>query len=155
MLPPEGIVLEQELAGGDEEERCRKADDGSRRHMALRSFGDGRVWMDTCRMVALSGAVVASTAGLARSMRQYLLYRWIGERRRRQALRVCRTGVCPRPNNAAWLGPPTLDVRLWCDVCLVFGSDNRHPFIEWIGVATDVAKMVALDYLMYYLVRSL
>ena len=37
VLPPEGIVLEQELAGGDEEERCfiyRKADDGSRRHGA-------------------------------------------------------------------------------------------------------------------------
>ena len=37
MLPPEGIVLEQELAGGDEEERCfiyRKADDGSQRHGA-------------------------------------------------------------------------------------------------------------------------
>ena len=26
--------------------------------MALWSFGDGRVWMNTCRMVALSGAVV-------------------------------------------------------------------------------------------------
>ena len=30
--------------------------------MALRSFSDGRVWMDTCRMMVLSGAVVASTA---------------------------------------------------------------------------------------------
>ena len=28
--------------------------------MALRSFSDGRVWMDTCRMVTLSGIVVAS-----------------------------------------------------------------------------------------------
>ena len=61
----------------------------------------------------------------------------------------------PRTGNAAWLGPPALDVRLWCDVCLVFGSDNRHPFIEWIGVATDVAKMAASDILMYYFVRSL
>ena len=37
VLPPEGIILKQELAGGDEEERCfvyRKADDGSRRHGA-------------------------------------------------------------------------------------------------------------------------
>ena len=29
--------------------------------MALRSFDDGRAWMDTRRMVALSGVVVAST----------------------------------------------------------------------------------------------
>ena len=35
--------------------------------MAQRSFGDGRVWMDTCRMAALSGAVVALT--VARSGR--------------------------------------------------------------------------------------
>ena len=37
VLPPEGIVLVQELAGGDKEERCfiyRKADDGSQRHGA-------------------------------------------------------------------------------------------------------------------------
>ena len=37
MLPPEGIGLEQELAGGDEEEQYfiyRKADDGSRWHGA-------------------------------------------------------------------------------------------------------------------------
>ena len=39
--------------------------------MALRSFGDGRAWMDTHRMVALSGVVVASTASLARLMQQY------------------------------------------------------------------------------------
>ena len=29
-----------------------------------------------------------------------------------------------------WLGHPALDVRLWCDVCLVLGSDYRHPFIK-------------------------
>lgn len=34
---------------------------------------DGRVMMDSCREVALSGAMVSSTAGLARSMRQYRL----------------------------------------------------------------------------------
>ncbi|KAE8813827.1 hypothetical protein D1007_09019 [Hordeum vulgare] len=34
--------------------------------MVLRSFADGRVWMNTCRMVELSGTVVASTTGLAR-----------------------------------------------------------------------------------------
>ena len=39
--------------------------------MALQSFGGGRAWMDTCRMVALSGIVVASAAGLARLMQQY------------------------------------------------------------------------------------
>lgn len=34
---------------------------------------EGCVWMDERRAVALFGAVAASTAGLARSMRQYLL----------------------------------------------------------------------------------
>lgn len=34
---------------------------------------DGRVMMDSRREVALSGAVVSSTTGLARSMRQYQL----------------------------------------------------------------------------------
>ncbi|EMS64327.1 hypothetical protein TRIUR3_24569 [Triticum urartu] len=33
--------------------------------MALRSFSDGRARMDTCRMVALSNAMVASMVGLA------------------------------------------------------------------------------------------
>nr|XP_040251966.1 protein FAR1-RELATED SEQUENCE 5-like [Aegilops tauschii subsp. strangulata] len=35
--------------------------------MALRRFGNGRVWMVTCSMVKLSGVVVASTPGQARS----------------------------------------------------------------------------------------
>ena len=48
-----------------------------------------------------------------------------------------------------------LDVRFWCDACLVLGSDIRHPFIKGIGVATGVAKMVASGLLMYYFVRSL
>ena len=60
----------------------------------------------------------------------------------------------PQTQYVAWLGPPTLDVRLLCDVCLVLGSDYRHPFIKWIGVATIVAKMVASDCLMYYFIRS-
>lgn len=74
---------------------------------------------------------------------------------RQRPLRVRRTGVCPRPGNATWLRVPSLDVRLWCEVCLVFGLDNRHPFNNWIGVAADVVKMVVSDLLMYYLVRSL
>ena len=36
---------------------------------------DGCGWMDERRVVELSGAMVASTAGLARSVRQYLLWR--------------------------------------------------------------------------------
>ena len=47
------------------------------RGMELRSIGDGRVWMETRRMVALFDAMVASTIGLARLVRQYLLWRWI------------------------------------------------------------------------------
>ena len=45
---------------------------------------DGYGWMDERRVVELSGAMVGSTADLARSVRQYLLWRWIGGRRRRQ-----------------------------------------------------------------------
>ncbi|XP_048540252.1 uncharacterized protein LOC125519503 [Triticum urartu] len=48
--------------------------------MAMRRFRDGPMWTDTCSMVALFGAVVASTASQARSMRQYLLWRWTGGR---------------------------------------------------------------------------
>ena len=67
---------------------------------------------------------------------------------------------CARPvwdpiQVVAWMGHLALDVRLWCDVCLVLGSDYRHSFIKWIGVATVVAKMLASDYLMYYFVRFL
>ncbi|KAE8798011.1 Kinesin-4 [Hordeum vulgare] len=75
-LPLGGIILEQVMAGGDMRRSGvastigPTADHGD---MALRSFGDGRVWMYTCRMVALSDAVVALMAGQARSMRQFLL----------------------------------------------------------------------------------
>ena len=41
-----------------------------------------------------------------------------------------------------------LDVRFWCDVCLVLGSDIRHPCIKGIGVATDVAELVTSGLLM-------
>ena len=40
---------------------------------------------------------------------------------------------------ASWLGPQVLDVRLGCEVCLVLGPDYQHPFINWIGVAIDIA----------------
>ena len=36
----------------------------------------------------------------------------------------------PQTQYVARLGPPALDVRLWCNVCLVLGSDYRHPFIK-------------------------
>ena len=41
---------------------------------------------------------------------------------------------CARPvwdpiQVVAWMGHPALDVRLWCDVCLVLGLDIRHAFI--------------------------
>ena len=54
------------------------------------------------------------------------------------SLRVRRTGVLPSPAYVAWMGHPSLDVRLSCDVCLVFGPDIRHTFIKGIGVATGV-----------------
>ena len=40
----------------------------------------------------------------------------------------------------AWMGHPALDVRLWCDVCLVLGPDIRHAFIKGIGVATVLPR---------------
>ena len=63
-FPLEGIVLEQVMAGGGKRSSgvtstARPTTDPV--GMALRSFGGGRVWMDTCRMMALSGAVVVST----------------------------------------------------------------------------------------------
>ena len=39
----------------------------------------------------------------------------------------------------SWLGPQVSDVRIGCEVCLVLGPDYQHYFINWIGVATDVA----------------
>lgn len=38
----------------------------------------------------------------------------------------------------AGLGHPAIDVRVWCDVHLVFGPDIRHTFIKEIGIATGV-----------------
>ena len=61
----------------------------------------------------------------------------------------------PHTRQVALLGPPFLYVRLCCEVCFVLDSDYQHPFINWIGVATDVAKTVASDLLMYHFVRSL
>ena len=40
----------------------------------------------------------------------------------------------------AWMGHLALDVRLWCDVCLVLGLDVRHAFIIGIGVATVLPR---------------
>ena len=40
----------------------------------------------------------------------------------------------------AWMGHPALDVRLWCDVCLVLGPDIWHAFIKRIGVATVLPR---------------
>lgn len=37
--------------------------------------------------------------------------------------------MCLRPGNAAWLGPPALDVDLWCEVW-VYGLDNLHPLLQ-------------------------
>ena len=45
----------------------------------------------------------------------------------------------PHTRQVAWLGPQVLDVRFGCEVYLVLGPDYQHLFINWIGVATDVA----------------
>ena len=106
--------------------------------MVLRRFGDGRMWTDSCRMVELSGVVVPSTAGQARSTGQLLLWRWTSGRWRRQPLRASvRYGTQSR--YVAGLGHPALDVRVWCDVRLILGLNIRHTFFNALGVATGVA----------------
>ena len=40
----------------------------------------------------------------------------------------------------AWMGHPALDVRLWCDVCLVLGPDIGHTFIKGVGVETVLSR---------------
>lgn len=60
----------------------------------------------------------------------------------------CVGSIVPASGIMAWLGHPALDVRIWCDVCLVLGSDIRYPFIKGIGVTTCVVKMVVLGLLM-------
>ena len=45
--------------------------------------------------------------------------------------------------------------RFGCDVCLVLGPGYQRPFINWIGVATVVAYMVALILLLYDFVTAL
>ena len=44
----------------------------------------------------------------------------------------------PQTRQVARLGSQVLDVRLGCEVCGI-RPDYQHPFINWIGVATDVA----------------
>ena len=39
----------------------------------------------------------------------------------------------------AWVGPRVLKLGLTARSVLVLGPDYQHPFINWIGVATDVA----------------
>ena len=103
---------------------------------------------DTCRRSTLSGIVVASMAErpdkVDASVHALRMDR--GETEVMALCSVCvwysprvrRTGVLPSPTYVAWMGHPVLDVRLSCDVCLVFGSDIRHPFIKRIEVATCV-----------------
>ena len=72
VLPPEGVVLEQPLFevgtrwGGVVSTASTSSKFGG---MVQRGLGDGCVLIDACRVVAPSGVVVASTAGLAKDMR--------------------------------------------------------------------------------------
>jgi hypothetical protein len=112
--------------------------------------------MDSRRRRTLSGVMVASMAerpGKVGALVSALKMNWWKAAATTHESASDR--FVPQTQYVAWLGPPALDVKLWCDVCLVLGSDYRHPFIKWIGVATDVAKMAASDILMYYFVRSL
>ena len=114
--------------------------------MEQRGLAGGRVMMDERRMVALSGVVVASTAarpGKGKCSSTALkMDCW-----QVAAAASCPAGVqveecaglwVPHTRQASWLGPQVLDVRFVCEVCLVLGSDYQHPYINWIGVATDV-----------------
>lgn len=53
------------------------------------------------------------------------------------------------PQQCDLVGASGLNIRLWYGVCLVFGSDNRQSFINWIEVVIDVVKTMALHYLIY------
>ena len=72
VLPPEGVVLEQLLVevgtrwGGVVSTASTSSKFGG---MVQRGLGDECVLIDACRVVAPSGVVVASTAGLTKDMR--------------------------------------------------------------------------------------
>ncbi|KAE8768241.1 Kinesin-4 [Hordeum vulgare] len=96
VAPPGGIDLEHILAGEDKTRtgvtstaRLTADPDG----MVPWRFIDGCVRTDTRRMVALSSAMMASTAGQARSIHQFLLWRWLDGRWRQHPLGVRRSGV--------------------------------------------------------------
>ena len=99
--------------------------------MARQGLGNECVMMDARGEEALSGAVGASTTRLARLLGQYLLWRWISGRWRRRPMSAS-DRFASQTQYVAWLEHPALDVRNLCDVCLVLGSDYRHPFIKWI-----------------------
>ena len=48
-------------------------------------------------------------------------------------------GPYPAGRQASWFGPQVVDVRFGYEVYLVLGPDYQHPYINWIGVTTDVA----------------
>ena len=107
--------------------------------------------MDTCREVALSG-VDGRPVKVDAPVPVLKMDRW---KTVTVASQSAPDRCVPQTRQEAWLGPPALDGRFWCEVCLVFGSSFRQPFIKWLGVATDVAMMVASDLQMYYFIRSL
>ena len=129
-----------------EEERYsiyRKADGGSRRHGAakfrrrVRAYGyvqdGGAVW----RRGGINGKpdkVDVSVTALEMDQGKMVVTTYESAPDRCVTQFRCVAG----------LGHPDLDVRLWCDVCLVFGSDIRQPFLKGIGVATGIAKMAEI-----------
>ena len=130
----------------DDDEYWRHGAAGYRRWMRLdgRAQGGGAVW---CHggVDGRLGKVYASVPALE-------MDRW----KTAAAASVSAPDRCVTQSRyVAGMGHPALDVRFWCDVCLVLGSDIWHPCIKGIGVATGVAKMVDPGLLMYSFVKSL
>ena len=96
----------------------------------------GRVLMDECRMAALFGVVVASTAARPGKVNASVALKMDWWRLVAAASECAPDRWVPHTRQVAWLGSQVLDVRFGCEVCLVLGPDYQHFFIVWIGVAT-------------------
>ena len=151
--------MEQRLDGGDKWwsgfsfTTSKTADLGG---VVQWGFGVRCKEMDSRRRRTLSGVMVASMAERPSKVGALVFALKMDWWKMAATTHESASDRCiPQTQYVAWLGPPVLDVRHLCDVCLVLGSDYRHTFIKWIEIVTYVARMVASDYLMYYFVRSM
>ena len=109
--------------------------------MAQWRLGVRRAKMNSRRRRTLSGVMVASMAERPGKIDALVSDLKTGQWKMAATTHESATGrFAPQTLYVARLGPPALDVRLWCDVRLVLDSYYRHTFIKWIEVATDVTR---------------